>query len=590
MPRINNAKNFAGVKYATQNFVQGLVDALNLSSTTEIEKLQNLVKIDGNGTVDGIGAAFNSIVDITAVEGGQDTYKIKASVLPDLAITRTITFDMTEDVNIEEGLDHAIAQAIGDESVQEGDVVILTSSLPDHAEAFAGAYIFTSDADRDNVAGKYSKIYVQNGQVTSVGGATPENGSVTLKVNGQVFSGGEVTIGLEDIENSNLLVTSDVAGMTVNVEGSVIKVGELSVDTAEVTALRTEVGPATSAKTSNIYERLNVIEASLGLGGDSGTEGIADLLAKEIEERKADDALLLAGINAEIAARKADDKVLETAINAEIDARVAEDILLNSAIEAEIANRKSEDALLNGAIESEIANRKADDAELAAQIKVVDGYRKSDSDALKSAIDSEIDARKADNAAIIESVNGKFQTLSSDLDAAFDVVDTNIGNVKTAVQGAVKLASISVEVSATQDAPVFSYTMQNAGLVFAVVDGNGVQVFPTITYANSIATLQADYEGASPEGETWTIHYAANPTVAALSEVANVQIDEVAITESDVTKPTVADAMADITLEAVGAKAELKAEGAKAELSGASEKADLQNENVPADVVLQHND
>ena len=198
MPRINYAKNFAGAEYATKNFVNGLIG----TSNEEITKLQNLVKIDGTGTADGIGSAVAGIVDITTVADGQDTYKIKASALPELAITRTFTYEIGDETS----LDALMSAAIGDNSVQSGDVVILTSSDAAKADAYAGAYIFTAEATKDNVAEKYTKIYVQDGRVVSVNGVAPVAGNVALTLG---------DLGYVPYDDK-LVVKSDVEGMTLN--------------------------------------------------------------------------------------------------------------------------------------------------------------------------------------------------------------------------------------------------------------------------------------------------------------------------------------------------------------------------------------
>lgn len=429
MARINSAKNFAGVSYATTKQVtaeiqkgynyltvdtaastEAIITALAseqavvgnivlvnagdakgtyvVTATTgyvatavaklaadaavlsDISALTNAIKIDGTGTTDGIGQAIYSIVDRTVVDDGQDTFKIKPSVLPDLAITDVYTLAVTSS-NYTDGITTVadlVKDAITATGVQKGDVVILTASDAAIAEAVAGTYIFTVDvAAKENITSSdFVKMYVPAGTVKTI------NTSLTPDASGNVV------INIADVGNvSGVTSFSYVSGAT-SVNGTQLA------NESEVAAINTTIGvesapaqgtegqegyvPAVTA--TGIFARLEAIEASIG-GGETG---IAEQLA------------------AEKAARSQDDVILKTAVE--------------KAVEIESVS------------------------------KTLNGYTNG----------SKAEANQ------VVTIN--------DLDA---------------------------------------------GLIVAVLNASGEQVYPTITYSNGVATLVANYEDGDVDA-TWTIY------------------------------------------------------------------------------------
>ena len=280
MARINAAKNFAGKAYATQEFVTSTFTPL-------IEGLRDAIKIDGTGTQDGIGSAIASILDITSVADGQDTYKIKSSVLPDLALTDVIVIEATSEDDTVSGLINA---NIPENGVQEGDVFVITATDGAIASKIAGSYIITQGvANGGDVEGKFVKLYTQEGHVTSVGGAAPVGGAVSLKVSTNL--GGDKTFA----DGAIALTYSDF----VTLDGNLLTVGDKVFEGQELTSvygtnigkLRAELGAevdTTAEGFKSVYDRLSAIEESIG----DGEEGIAAQLEDEVEARKADDLIL----------------------------------------------------------------------------------------------------------------------------------------------------------------------------------------------------------------------------------------------------------------------------------------------------------
>lgn len=337
MPRINAAKNFAGVSYATSKQVtaeiqkgynyltvdtaastEAIITALassqavvgnivlvnagdakgtyvvtaasdytatavaklaaDASVLSDITALTDAIKIDGTGTTDGIGQAIYSIVDRTVVADGQDTFKIKPSVLPDLAITDVYTLAVTGS-NYTAGtttVADLVKSAITAAGVQKGDVVILTASDAAIAEAVAGTYIFTADvpAKANITASDFVKMYVPAGTVKTI------NTSLTPDASGNVV------INIADVGNVTGVTSFSYASGATSVNGTQLA------NESEITAINTVIGvesdPSESVEATGIFARLEAIEASIG-GGESG---IAAQLAAEIAARSEDDVIL----------------------------------------------------------------------------------------------------------------------------------------------------------------------------------------------------------------------------------------------------------------------------------------------------------
>jgi hypothetical protein len=124
----------------------------------------------------------------------------------------------------------------------------------------------------------------------------------------------------------------------------------------------------------------------------------------------------------------------------------------------------------------------------------------------------------------LETIEGQLGTGTGNnsVSARLDALETGLENevsyrsaddvvLKTAVEKAVEIETVSKTLSVYTTGTkagadqVVTINDMTAGVVVAVLNASGEQVYPTITYTNGIATLSADYEDGTVDA-TWTIY------------------------------------------------------------------------------------
>lgn len=233
MPRISVAYNFQGEMLASQPWVLSQIENINnnnvgvnnvfVVNTLELSELNNYVQtlnaFQGNllivkdGSAKGVYVFIDNSknyqkliseadVDLSVVTeqieqntkdisqivektniGGELKYKIKASVLPQIAITKVYHIDADKQEYKTYSIEQLFSAAITENSAQTGDVVVIYASKQQNTQ-YAGNYIITNTlTDISQITSNdYIKLYTGNGSVVSVNGIAPVNGNIILSV------------------------------------------------------------------------------------------------------------------------------------------------------------------------------------------------------------------------------------------------------------------------------------------------------------------------------------------------------------------------------------------------------------------------
>ena len=125
---------------------------------------------------------IGSILDKT-IQGNSIDYKIKSSVLPQLAITRVYTINANQEQFLTFGVRQLMSAALGSNSAQTGDLVIITSQTIDRTDV-SGNYVITRTlSDPAQITeSDYVKMYVSAGTVVTVNHKAPTGGNVQLSI------------------------------------------------------------------------------------------------------------------------------------------------------------------------------------------------------------------------------------------------------------------------------------------------------------------------------------------------------------------------------------------------------------------------
>ena len=392
--------------------------------------------------------------------------------MPDLAITKVYTRAVT---NSNSTVLTEIKAAIDTTGVQRGDVVILTSTDKTIAEAFAGSYIFTADvAAKANITtNDYVKMYTPEGTVTSVNNIAPVAGNVT--VTWESFGAG-----LESITVNN---------------------GVISINSVAIASKDYVDGRFTSTSATLRQEISNAKTAAI-----SSANGYTDGRIASTSQTLKDYADGVGTTTLSSAKAYTDERISSTSIT-------LKDYADGKASAAETAAKNYADSILgstSATLRQEISNAKT--AAITSANGYTDGRIASTSTTLTSTLQTYADTKAAAAESNAKSAaktytDGRISSTSTTLrqeisnakttaiSSAKTYTDTQIGSLVTA-NGSIALTEpLSITWGAKDaETKIASCTLGKAGYVVAVLDNEGVQCFPQITYdAQGVATISANW-------------------------------------------------------------------------------------------------
>ena len=539
MPRINLAKDFKGFNYITSetfNLPAGadaLFDnsgkialslmpsiaslGLDLSDYTSDNgvKLTNTkadgaveliaasgknLKLNYDGSLIYNGAAQNAANGLVVLDSNA---KIAASMLPDLAITQVYTADASSAVVGTDSVLGLIKTALGANIPQRGDVVIITATGKEQADAFGGTYLFTADVA--SVAGitasDYVKTYVPTGSITTVNGRTPN-------------ASGAVTVGWTNIGDGS--VTSfGVASGVVSVNGITLAAVGSSSDAASANTIYGAKayadglvaaldGSATIASVANdvVTIKAGIVEVDGVVSNNTSADIVLSKVAKTgaaVDVSIADAGNLITATNVEAALAEIAGEI--DAMDADLDATGT---AANGGVFV-VSGVTQVDGKITGIDSVEVEQAGAAAAVLGtaqdtATANTVYGAKAAAAAASQAASVADGKAVGAQNTAdgIKTAISGKVVEL---VEKTITLANGQVGGVaETGITSAIVEGVV---------------TMVVPGRVICVYDSTGKQVYPDITYSktNGSTTLVADYGTTTPD-TTWDVTYSKAITIA----------------------------------------------------------------------------
>ena len=202
--------------------------------------------------------------DITAIVNKVDgSYKIKTSVLPDIAITRVYTVNASSASNINKTINALLAAALGENTAQTGDMIIITAETQERAEQVAGNYIITNDVEEpgDISNNDYVKMYAGTGSVISVNGVAPVAGNVQLSIENL----DDFTITYTEVEGVKKVNTISVKNVEIAKKSDLTpiteKISEIEQDISEFNSVQDDINDINNQITLVKQQQTNNIAA-----------------------------------------------------------------------------------------------------------------------------------------------------------------------------------------------------------------------------------------------------------------------------------------------------------------------------------------